>query len=118
MRHWIFLVVLFLLLVLIGQYSPVIASDISSGLSVGIKRGALSKNPDNNSFKKDIAFFSVMGSRPDVESLRGFQKAVLYNAQGAKVKEITFNKSDSIYSLDKMLQENSTRGPLFIRMYR
>lgn len=72
----------------------------------------------NQSISRDIAFTSVMGSRPDVKSLRGFQKAILYNARGAKVKEITFNKNDSIYSLDKMLQENSTSGPLFIKMLR
>jgi hypothetical protein len=72
----------------------------------------------NQQITKDIAFTSVMGSRPDAKSLRGFQKAILYNAQGAKVKEITFNKNDSIYSLDKMLQENSTKGPLFIKMLR
>jgi len=70
------------------------------------------------SITRDIAFTSVMGSRPDVNSLRGFQKAILYNAKGAKVKEITFNRNDSIYSLDKMLQENSAKGPLFIRMLR
>jgi len=72
----------------------------------------------SQSLTKDIAFTSVMGSRPDVKSLRGFQKAILYNARGAKVKEITFNKNDSIYSLDKMLQQNSTSGPLFIKMLR
>ncbi len=70
------------------------------------------------SITRDIAFTSVMGSRPDVNSLRGFQKAILYNARGAKVKEITFNRNDSIYSLDKMLQENSAKGPLFIKMLR
>jgi hypothetical protein len=69
------------------------------------------------SLKNDIAFVSVMGSRPDAKSLKGFQKAILYNAQGAKVKEITFSKSDSIYSLDKMIQENKNKGPLLIRMY-
>lgn len=72
----------------------------------------------NQSITRDIAFTSVMGSRPDVKSLRGFQKAILYNARGAKLKEITFNKNDSIYSLDKMLQENSNSGPLFIKMLR
>ena len=78
------------------------------------------KNPPNNnsySLSKDIAFISVMGSRPDVGALQGFQRAVLYNAQGAKVREITFSKTDSIYSLDKMLQENRGKGPLIIRMY-
>jgi hypothetical protein len=70
------------------------------------------------SIKNDMAFISVMGSRPNPGSLKGFQKAVLYNAQGAKVKEITFTKRDSIYSLDRMLQENKNKGPLFIKMYR
>jgi len=76
------------------------------------------KKVSGQSITRDIAFTSVMGSRPDAKSLRGFQKAILYNARGAKVKEITFNKNDSIYSLDKMLQENSSNGPLFIKMLR
>lgn len=113
MRRWIFHSVLLMIIFLSVQYAPVFAAGSSSGSSVA----ALSKNK-NNSCKNDIAFFSVMGSRPDARALHGFQRAVLYNAQGAKVKEITFSSRDSIYSLDKMLQENSTRGPLFIRMYR
>jgi len=98
-----------------AHYSPAIASENAKTEGAA---AAISSKTERNLLDKDIAFFSVMGSRPDAKTLRGFQKAVLYNAQGAKVKEITFNKSDSIYSLDKMLQENSTRGPLFIRMYR
>lgn len=67
---------------------------------------------------KDIAFISVLGSRPDIGSLQGFQRAVLFNAQGVKVKEIYLVKSDSIYFLDKMLQETRGKGPLIIHMYR
>jgi hypothetical protein len=65
----------------------------------------------------DIAFVSVWGSRPKAEKLKGFQHAVLYNARGEVVHKIDMDR-DSIYSLDKMIQENKTRGPLFIRMYR
>jgi hypothetical protein len=72
---------------------------------------------NNSSCANDIAFVSVWGSRPNAEYLRGFQHAVLYNARGEVVHKIDIGK-DSIYSLDKMIQQNRTRGPLFIRMYR
>ena len=65
----------------------------------------------------DIAFISVWGSRPDAKKLKGFERAVLYNARGELVKRIDIGR-DSVYSLDKMIQENKARGPLFIRMYR
>ncbi len=67
--------------------------------------------------KNDIAFVSVWGSRPESKKLQGFQHAVLFNARGEVMKKIDIGR-DSIYSLDKMIQENKTRGPLFIRMYR
>lgn len=83
-----------------------------------------SLNKNENSFKtrpynpnKDIAFVSVWGMRPNI-NLHGFQRAVLYNAQGALLREIDLNRSDSVYSLDKMLQENRTKGPLFIKMIK
>lgn len=66
---------------------------------------------------KDIAFISVWGSRPKAEMLQGVQRAVLFNARGEVVKRLDMGR-DSIYSLDKMIQESRTRGPLFIRMYR
>jgi len=69
------------------------------------------------SIQNDIAFVSVWGSRPAAESLKGFQFAVLYNARGEVVRKIEMGK-DSIYSLDKMIQENRSRGPLMVRMYR
>lgn len=69
------------------------------------------------SIRNDIAFVSVWGSRPAAESLKGFQYAVLYNARGEVVRKIEMGR-DSIYSLDKMIQENRTRGPLVVRMYR
>jgi uncharacterized alpha/beta hydrolase family protein len=111
MRHWIFFNIIFFSLVLVVILTPVNAAEMA-------KSAKVTPNAQNYSLKKDIAFISVMGSRPDAKSLKGFQKAVLFNARGAKVKEITFTKSDSIYSLDRMLQENLSKGPLVIRMYR
>jgi hypothetical protein len=113
MRGWVYhsFVVLFLLCL----FSKVaLAADISNS---GAKIAKSTLKSESYSLKNDIAFVSVMGSRPDVKSLKGFQKAILFNAQGAKVKEITFSKNDSIFSLDKMLQENKSKGPLLIRMY-
>ena len=111
MRHRIFFSIFFITLVLSAFFTPVHATDL-------VKYSKTAPKTQGFSLKKDIAFVSVMGSRPDVQSLKGFQRAVLFTAQGAKVKEITFSKSDSIYSLDRMLQENSNKGPLIIRMYR
>lgn len=111
MRHWIFINILFLSIVFVAIVSPAQAADMAKSAQIAPKA-------QSYSLKKDIAFISVMGSRPEAKALKGFQKAVLFNAQGAKVKEITFSKSDSIYSLDRMLQENLSKGPLIIRMYR
>lgn len=112
MRGWIYHS--FFILFLLCLFSKTaIATDISNS---GAKIAKNTLKSDSYSLKNDIAFISVMGSRPDVKSLKGFQKAILFNAQGAKVKEITFN-NDSIFSLDKMLQENKSKGPLLIRMY-
>jgi hypothetical protein len=72
---------------------------------------------DRFSIKDDMAFVSVWGNRPDAEKLQGFQRAVLFNARGEVVKRLDLGR-DSIYSLDRMIQENRTKGPLFIRMYR
>ena len=69
------------------------------------------------SCNRDIAFVSVWGSRPAIKKLHNFQRAILYNARGEVVEKIDIGR-DSIYSLDKMIQENKARGPLFIRMYR
>lgn len=69
------------------------------------------------SIRDDIAFVSVFGNRPSAHHLQGFQRAVLFNARGEVVKRLDLGR-DSIYSLDRMIQENKTRGPLFIRMYR
>ncbi len=73
--------------------------------------------PQPYSPSRDMAFISVMGSRPKSSSLKGYQKAVLYNARGAVIQEVDISR-DSVYSLDKMIQENRNRGPLFIRMVR
>jgi hypothetical protein len=72
---------------------------------------------ENFSLKNDIAFVSVWGSRPETNRLQGFERAVLYNARGEVVQKLNFGR-DSIYSLDKMIKENQSRGPLVIRMYR
>ncbi len=72
---------------------------------------------DRFSIRDDIAFVSVFGNRPNAQHLQGFQRAVLFNARGEVVKRLELGR-DSIYSLDKMIQENKTKGPLFIRMYR
>ncbi len=69
------------------------------------------------SIKNDIAFISVWGARPEKEKLQGFRYAVLYTAKGEFVQKIDIG-SDSVYSLDKMIQDNKSRGPLFIKMYR
>lgn len=111
MKHRISIIVVFLSMVMVAVFMPAYAADLA-------KSAKNTPKAQIYTLKKDMAFVSVMGSRPDAKSLEGFQKAVLFNAQGAKVKEITFSKSDSIYSLDKMLQENISKGPLIIRMYR
>ena len=72
---------------------------------------------ENFTLKDDMAFISVWGNRPDAKELQGFQRAVLFNARGEVVKRLDLGR-DSIYSLDRMIQENRTKGPLFIRMYR
>jgi hypothetical protein len=72
---------------------------------------------DNWSLQRDIAFTSVWGSRPDLKNLKGFERAVLYNARGEVVRRLSM-RGDSIYSLDKMIQEHRSRGPLYIRMFR
>jgi hypothetical protein len=73
--------------------------------------------PQPYSHNQDMAFVSLMGSRPRGD-FSGYRKAVLYNAKGAVIQEIDISRSDSIYSLDKMIQENRTKGPLIIRMIR
>ena len=67
--------------------------------------------------KDDMAFISVWGHRPDARQLQGFQRAVLYNARGEVVQRLDLGR-DSIYSLDRMIHDHRTKGPLFIRMYR
>ena len=74
-------------------------------------------HPEPYSANRDIAFISVMGSRPDTKKLQGFQRAILFNARGEVVQKVDIS-NDSIVSLDRMIQENKSRGPLFIRMYR
>lgn len=73
--------------------------------------------PQPYSSNRDMAFVSIWGSRPDAKKLQGFQRAVLFNAKGEIVTKVDM-RSDSIYSLDKMIQENKTKGPLVVKMYR
>ncbi|MDG5815574.1 hypothetical protein QA601_10815 [Chitinispirillales bacterium ANBcel5] len=87
--------------------------------SLAIHRSAL-----NNSFEekpyspsRDMAFVSVRGQTPNIP-MNGFRRAVLYNAKGAKISEMDISRSDSVVSLDKMIRENSNRGPLIIQMIR
>lgn len=93
------------------------------GLAYGGVAGEKPQNPSvkkNNAafaINKDMAFISIYGSRPDAKQLQGFQRAVLFNARGEIVQKLDM-KNDSIYSLDKMIQENKSKGPLIIKMYR
>lgn len=98
-------------LVLFAAYGDDIAAKKSTHQTRNVLRTEIC------SIKNDIAFVSVWGSRPDARKLQGFQHAVLFNARGEVVSKVDIGR-DSIYSLDKMIQENKTRGPLFIRMYR
>jgi len=66
---------------------------------------------------QDMAVVSVLGSKVH-KSLKGFQRAVLLNAQGAVLKEVDISRSDSLYVLDKIIQANRAKGPLFIRMVK
>lgn len=114
MRWWkySFLILTSLLVMQVfGTQKP----DNSNGKSIKSTENSFKTQPYNPD--KDMAFVSVWGKRPNI-NLHGFQRAVLYNAQGALVREIDLNRSDSIYSLDKMLQENRTKGPLFIKMIK
>jgi glutaredoxin len=106
---------IFLLTALSFCFFSVYASEQSENQNIKSKKGVFT--PQKYSSKQDMAFISVMGSRPDSKALQGFQRAVLFNAQGVVIKKVDIS-SDSIYSLDKMIQENKTKGPLFIRMYR
>ena len=74
-------------------------------------------HPRAYSRTNDIAFISIWGSHPDMSKFKGFQRAVLYNAMGKIVKKVDMG-SDSIFSLDKMIEENRIKGPLFIKMFR
>lgn len=73
--------------------------------------------PQTYSHNQDMAFISLMGSRPRA-GFSGYRKAVLYNAKGAVIQEIDISRSDSIYSLDKMIQEKRTKGPIIVKMIR
>jgi len=67
---------------------------------------------ENYSLNRDIAFVSVWGSRPDEKKLQGFKHAILYNARGEVVQKIDIGR-DSVYSLDKMIQENNRAAPVY-----
>jgi hypothetical protein len=103
------------LMILFCCYVSVLAAEKTDNQDIKTQKSgitALKYTP-----KQDMAFISIYGSRPDAKALQGFQRAVLYNAQGVVIKKVDI-RSDSVYSLDKMIQENKSKGPLFIRMYR
>ena len=114
MKGWKYSFLLLISFLLLPLYGAQKSEDANGKPAKKIENSFKSRpyNPD-----KDLAFVSVWGNRPKI-NLRGFQRAVLYNAQGALLREIDLNRSDSVYSLDKMLQENRTKGPLFIKMIK
>jgi hypothetical protein len=88
------------------------------------KQSAYNASPSGAAFhavpyspQQDMAIVSVLGSKTS-RSLKGCQRAVLYNAQGAILKEVDISRSDSLYVLDKIIQANRIRGPLFIKLIR
>ncbi|HEX3019468.1 MAG TPA: hypothetical protein VHP36_04170 [Chitinispirillaceae bacterium] len=92
----------------------------SDSNGMDIKKAPLAKGafrPQPYSSNRDMAFVSVFGSRPDAKKLQGFQRAVLFNARGELVTRVDM-RNDSIYSLDRMIQENKSKGPLVVKMYR
>lgn len=96
---------------------PTFAATGSPGISRENRIASPASTSPVYSLKQDIAFVSVWGSRPDAQKLKGFQRAVLFNARGEIVSKVAMGK-DSVYSLDRMIQSNRARGPLYIRMYR
>lgn len=103
------------LMILFCCYVSVLAAEKTDNQNIKTKKSEIAAQKYTP--KQDMAFISIYGSRPDAKALQGFQRAVLFNAQGVVIKKVEIG-SDSVYSLDKMIQENKSRGPLFIRMYR
>ncbi|MFW6244543.1 MAG: hypothetical protein ACOC36_01520 [Fibrobacterota bacterium] len=101
----------------INAQDPVSEDSLSSERELSQSPPKAVFKPQPYSPNRDMAFVSVMGSRPR-ESFRGYQKAILYNAKGRVIKEVDISRSDSIYCLDRMIQENRNKGPLFIKIFR
>jgi hypothetical protein len=96
---------------------PVFAIDSIPPIKQKLSQEHQSFKPQPYSRNLDMAFVSVWGSRPDSKKLQGFQRAVLFTAKGEMVKQVDM-RNDSIYSLDRMIQENKNKGPLIIKMYK
>lgn len=109
-----------LILVALINLSCIVSAYCSDSNDKPIKKAPIEKSafrPQQYSSNRDLAFVSIWGSRPDAKKLQGFQRAVLFNASGEVVTRVDM-RSDSVYSLDKMIQENKTKGPLVVKMYR
>lgn len=122
MRTKLFNLILFIMLSLWAASNVKAQDPVPEDTLSGQKE--LAQSPPKAVFKpqpyspsRDMAFVSVMGSRPR-GNFKGYQKAVLYNAKGKVIKEVDISRSDSVYCLDRMIQENRNKGPLFIKMFR
>ncbi len=115
MKKWCFTLLVASLMNLAGAFNASGSENKNSVKKAPAQKVAFKPQPYSSN--RDMAFVSIWGSRPDVKKLQGFQKAVLFNARGEVVTKIDM-RSDSIYSLDKMIQENKTKGPLVVKMYR
>lgn len=116
MNKWFILLILTSFLNLAFAFSAFCSeSDNKPIKKAPVEKGAFKPQPYSSN--RDMAFISVWGSRPDAKKLQGFQRAVLFNARGEVVTRVDM-RSDSIYSLDKMIQENKSKGPLVVKMYR
>ncbi len=115
MKKWYFTLLVAFLMNLSGALNASGTENDNSIKKAPLQKGAFKPQPYSSN--RDMAFISIWGSRPDAKKLQGFQRAVLFNARGEVVTKIDM-RSDSIYSLDKMIQENKTKGPLVVKMYR
>jgi hypothetical protein len=115
MKKWYFTLLVAFLMNLSGALNVSGTENDNLIKKAPLQKGAFKPQPYSSN--RDMAFISIWGSRPDAKKLQGFQRAVLFNARGEVVTKIDM-RSDSIYSLDKMIQENKTKGPLVVKMYR
>jgi hypothetical protein len=115
MKKWYFTLLVASLMNLAGAFNASGSENNNSVKKAPVQKGAFKPQPYSSN--RDMAFVSIWGSRPDAKKLQGFQRAVLFNARGELVTKIDM-RNDSIYCLDKMIQENKTKGPLVVKMYR